>query len=68
MMIHGFPISYRGKQLSVLTFKHPDGTRDILSIGGLDINEVPPVMKSKAELYLQRMQEYIAPKKDTTSW
>lgn len=67
-MIHVFPISYRGMQLSVLTYRHTDGTREILSIGGWELDEVPPMMLSKAKAHIKQMEEYTSPQKPTSSW
>ena len=66
-MIHVFPISYRGKILSVLSYRNEDGTREIISIGGWDVKDIPPMMLAKAHAQIKRMLEY-SPPQNKTSW
>ncbi len=64
-MIHIFPILYRGRELSVLTYRDTSGKREIISIGGWSLDEVPPMMVAKAEAYIRRMSEYSTPQKQS---
>ena len=67
-MLHIFSMNYRGMPISVSTYRHTDGTKKIISIGGWDLDKIPPMMLAKAERHIKNAAEYSVPQTNSSSW